>query len=604
MTSKGVEAMRQLSRNIVFTAVSAALCGAAPLHAQVAPGASIGAALESSSGDSTRSRPARRAQARFEDQRLRNLPPSELATGDPQCDFRIGSRCIWRERTQARPDEPRVVGRWREALIGDLRLALVAEPTDGWVTGQLVRYLVETDRLAEAAAAAAECAAERWWCLALAGYVAQQETRFTDAAAHFDASLALMPAAERARWTDLTPLLTEADRAAWAALDASAKRALETRFWWLANPLWSVPANERQTEHYTRHTVTLLLRDAQTPARVQYGNDLEVVILRMGQPVGFSEAPRPGVGGRRTVVTFFEPDGREFLPSLAMAADPAAITAADWPPAGTPDRTEYRPGYTKRVDDLEHQAALFRRGERTLLLLSWALTPRAPLAGAWAGGGSGSRAGEEGDALAHTFIWFRSAPDDGAAPVHITEPPRRHALLHPVEPGTTVVSIEAHMPDVGYTARLRRGVPPPPPAGGLGISDILLTSVTDDPVESVQDALHLARPTVRLTPGERVGLFWELYALTGDDEDVTLSLDLTREEDGRVRRIARALRLAGDPENVGMQWQTRLEGGAVSAHFLELELSDLTAGEYTLSLTVRRDSGESATGSRVIRVVR
>jgi hypothetical protein len=563
----------------------ALLCNAwTPLSGQANhPGAET--TIDVTAGDTTRNRAARRAQLLFEDLRLRQLPVSEAAALGQRCDYLIGGACIWRETARIAPPESRAVRSSREALVRILRETLTEHPADGWSSGQLVRYLVELERWDEAGVAAQECLAAEWWCAALWGYVAHHTARFQEAEVHFEAALAQMPEAERRRWLDLEPLLDTEDVATWRELNPDERDALQRRFWWLADPLWSVPGNERRTEHLARHTYVLMLRHAHTPARVEYGGELERVVLRMGTPAGFVVAPERGVGGRRRVATYFEPWAREFLPTFRMVHELASVKPSDWPPPGVPVRTEYRPGYARRFADIDHQTARFRRGSSTLLLLSWELPP------------------SPGAGPVNTFVWARADAGDGAVPLRLLEPPGRHALLHPLAAAARLIAVEAYAAEDAWAARLRRGVAALD-GSAFALSDLLLLDSCDvGATPNLDDALHCARASTSLRPGERVELFWEVYGLAVE-EPVAVTLSLQGDGSAAVGLFARLLRPGSRESNFGMQWDEVMGGGDVVAGTLALKLSDLPAGEYTLTLTMTRAGGEQATGSRTIFIVR
>ena len=89
-------------------------------------------------------RHARHAQAEFEQTRRWYLP-HEYASG--RCDERIGRFCYWHGdgSDEHPPPEPRPIGLARSRLVGVLDSAARLLPADGWIVGQLVRYLAEDE---------------------------------------------------------------------------------------------------------------------------------------------------------------------------------------------------------------------------------------------------------------------------------------------------------------------------------------------------------------------------------------------------------------------------------------------------------------------------
>src|SRR5216117_4097450 len=97
---------------------------------------------------------AQRAQAAFESQRS-VLAPRTLPHGSGACDERIGRFCYWYDGDyDPPPREPDAIKQARARLLDVLDSAAAAVPGDWWIAGQRVRYLVESDRLPEADAAA------------------------------------------------------------------------------------------------------------------------------------------------------------------------------------------------------------------------------------------------------------------------------------------------------------------------------------------------------------------------------------------------------------------------------------------------------------------
>jgi len=199
-------------------------------------------------------RSARRAQAAFESTRTRSLPERPGGWSDI-CGQRIGRICYWYESDDdedSAPPEPARIREARARLLAALREAGAALPGDEWIVGQRVRYLLEDSQPASAALVAAQCRAALWWCEVLAGLVRHATGDFAAADSTFATALADMPADERCRWGDLSPLLEGELAERYRRLDCDARAAFEARWWWLAQPLYSHAGNDRRTEHFAR----------------------------------------------------------------------------------------------------------------------------------------------------------------------------------------------------------------------------------------------------------------------------------------------------------------------------------------------------------------
>src|SRR5439155_12529719 len=209
-------------------------------------------------------RRARQAQRDFEQTRRANLP-AELGAAPHKCDERIGRYCYWYDPfPDSAPPESDIVRQAREHLLDELAALGEQLPGNAWITGQLVRYLTESGRPDSAVITARHCRATRWWCNALEGFARHLAHDYEGADEAFARALRGMPEAERCAWTDLTALLEDGG-GGYRALSCAERQSVGERIWWLAWPLYSRHGNDLRTEHYARHTMVLLLEDAETP---------------------------------------------------------------------------------------------------------------------------------------------------------------------------------------------------------------------------------------------------------------------------------------------------------------------------------------------------
>src|SRR5262249_51642470 len=139
--------------------------------------------------------------------------PTDFDPGGYRCDEGVGRYCYWYEPfDDSVPQESKAVVRARERLLRDLAAAGERLPGDGWIVGQLVRYLVEQGPVDSAIMMAQRCQAARWWCAALEGFSRHMAHDYEGADDAFGRALREMPEAERCTWTDLTLLLGDNDR--------------------------------------------------------------------------------------------------------------------------------------------------------------------------------------------------------------------------------------------------------------------------------------------------------------------------------------------------------------------------------------------------------
>lgn len=542
-------------------------------------------------------RGARSAQAAFERLRYRHLPWTPSAGSGGGCDEHIGRFCIWHDDDdddsppwKAPPEVP-AVKNGRERLIGELAEAAAVSPGDGWVAGQRVRYLVEAARVDDAVRAARECRAEGWWCRALEGYALHASGDAVAAAAAFAAALSEMPEAERREWDDLAPILADADARALRRMEPAARDSLVRRMWWLSDVFWSVPGNDRKTEHYSRLVADRLQDRARTTEGLSWANDLREILLRYGQPTGWEriQGAHHLLQSQGGVVTHYAPEAYEFLPRLRDVRDPALLEPGEWKLDEPVRRTSYTPAGVSALVDLPHQLAVFRRGGRAEVVAAFELRhdslPPAPEI-------------EAGLVLAR---------DERAEPVaaRAAVAGARGVLRATAAPETVMVSIEAREKASRRAGRARYGLDLRLEEGErISLSDILLLADADARPATLDEAAPVARGDTRLAPGERLGLFWEVYGLEAGTDSVTVSVALARKTVGGLRRAAERMGLARAATPVRMRWNEEVTAGDVLGRSLAIAIPNLPNGDYLLEVSVRARGGASASALREIRVER
>jgi hypothetical protein len=566
------------------------------LEAQRAAPLSLVAQPARARADSARVlRGARQAQAAFERLRFRHLPWSNSGGGSGgRCDEHIGRFCIWHEDEETppwkAPPEAEPVKTGRDRMLAGLAEAADASPGDAWVAGQRVRYLVEAGRPAEAVAAARACRSDAWWCRALEGYAHHAAGAHTDAEAAFAAAVAAMPEDERREWTDLTPILEDGDARALRRLPQPARDSLAARLWWLADPFWSLPGNDRRTEHFARLVADRFQDRARVTEGLAWASDLREILLRYGHPTGWERIRVPYITqSRASVVTHYAPEAYEFLPRLRDAREPTLLAPGEWKLEKHRARTSYAPPAAASMDELPHQLAVFRRGGRAEVVAAFALEhdslPAAP----------------EIEAALVLARDERSEPVTAAA----RAAGRRAVLRATAAPETAMVSLEVRERATRRAARARFGADlRPQPGERITLSDVLLLSDAAARPTTLDEAAPLARSDTRLAPGERLSLFWEVYGLEPGMDSVTVSVAVARRAVGGLRRAAERLGLARTATPVRMRWNEEIRAGDVLARSLAIAIPNLHSGDYVLEVAVRAKGGASASTLRDITVER
>lgn len=540
----------------------------------------------------------RRGQRGLERLRMRHMRTVLARSG--RCDEIVGRFCLWHEPDhvwEAPPEDPAFVEA-RARYVARLGEAADALPGDAWIAGQRVRYLLEAGRDEEAIGAARDCRAERpGWCQALAGFALHGAGRHESAEVAFDRSLRAMPPAARCRWTDLEPLLDRRARKAYRDLPCSERAEFEARFWWLADPLYLVPGNERRAEHLWRRVMDRLQEDAASGYGIAWGDDLRELLIRYGWPAGWERArPGPGslAGGEASTVAHDPPGSRRFVPAGRSMEDPAAIDREEWDLEPPRPRSHYAPGYAREFDPLPVRLARFRRGDTAVVVAVAAAPAETVETGATCVArevGLFLSAGPRGPAA--------SATSRGGAeePVSVT------ARLRVGENGA-LVSVESLCRGAARAGRTRFGLAPP--VGEPAISDLLLGRGARDPVlpADLVEAAADARPPGPLERGERVPLYWEVYGTRGT-EAATVSVELARRGGGLFRKLLGWTGLVGDRGAlVGLRWVDGRPAPGVWARAVALQIpEDAPEGDYELRVTVRLDGGLPLRTSRRVRVV-
>ena len=549
---------------------------------------------------------ARASQARYERIRLRHLPTTWSRSGSARDEI-VGRIALIDdedlEKWRPGPD-PAPVADARRNLLEALGEAAARVPGDGWIAGQRVFYHLEAGSTALALEAARECNGEGWWCGALVGWALHAAGEFVASESAFRRALAGMPRAERDRWTDLEPLLDgESARFLEDAGDGARSR-LERRYWWLADPLWSQPGNDRLTEHYARHVQDEVLEDARTPFEMSWGSDLREVLIRYGWPVGWERTRartwalgRAGGGG---VIGHDPPGERRFAPNAAALerpweSGPSAMTMED---EGA--RTTYSPAYAERFLDLDHQLAVFRRGGSARVVAGWSL-PADSLAGAPMGSAAEPPAGQ---VPVRAAVAVSTGPDDPSRIARQVARGPSGSLAVTVPWAPAVVSVEALSVEAGLAGRARYGLPIAGPAGARpALSDLLVIDSAEPLPRSLDEAIPRARGTTRVDPEASIGVFWELYPPGGGPYQVRWSMRLRDDRGGFWNGLGAVLglgeRRAG---TVALEWVEPVSVGAeVHPRFLVLQLPDLPAGAYALELeAVFPDSRRASVERRIV----
>lgn len=527
-------------------------------------------------------------QEEFEFFRQRRTPVEQEPQGGG-CDERIGRICIWfgGEDEEVDPMELREVGQARIQLIRAFAEGFEKAP-HRWILGQWVHYLAENDNVREAQQVATTCGIpETWWCSALEGFVLHIRTQYVDAENAFRQALATMPPEERRYW--MTPRYILSGDGVDDFMDGSPEEqtARFDLFWLLSDPLFLFEGNDRFTDHFARWVVAMNRREAADPLGIEWGEDLEETLVRYGRNTGYGRVQNlqrmmsNGFGDTRRMVGYHHPKSRGYLFPEDFLASPSDIHPETWITAPREARTWYAPPYAPEVRGLETQMGRFRRDGQMMVVGAYRPTlltgdEDATRVSAWSPEG-----GVVGPPAAGLFL----IPEDGRAPLRVQGREEEGVLTMRVRPGRYVAGLEVVDLQGRQAWRARQGVVQRALEPGMvDVSDLMILNPGAPLPESLDEALPHIRPGVRMSPGERFPVLWEVYGLRLL-EPVRVTIGFSRGRPAFLERVGDFLGLLEPESDIDITFDDT-GPDVVQAVFrsIELELPDLEPGEYTLHL--------------------
>jgi len=137
----------------------------------------------------------------------------------------------------------------RRQLSENLYATAMSAPESGYLTSHAVYTLLKFGEWVRAMEVVEACAAAGWWCAVLRGHLMWSVGQSDGA------EMAFREASERAPaevWCDLTDPTRLA--AEWPAdlSECSSEPDSRPRFWWLSDPFYVYPGNDRWVEHVDR----------------------------------------------------------------------------------------------------------------------------------------------------------------------------------------------------------------------------------------------------------------------------------------------------------------------------------------------------------------
>ncbi len=437
------------------------------------------------------------------------------------------------------------------------------------MVGQRVRYLVESNRGADALRAVTECSAAAWWCATLRGFSQHTLGDYEAADREFAAALSGMAHAQRCHWTDLSDLLPDAARKAYRAVPCEQRDSVNARIWWLADPRWALGGNDLRTEVYARLTMSELVQQARSAHDLSWGDDMAQLMLRYGWPAAWSREFPSSVDPTRISVIGHEPSPSfEFMPDARALKDPAQAEASSWTPTAPTPLTRYAPKYARRFAELTPQVAWFVRGDSAVIVAAYEI------------GGTYDTVFTR-DSVEAAVAVSRSPGGVGIARAQTA---RRGVFVLPTASSPALLSVEVVDNAARALARSRFSTQPPTDSS---LSDVLLFDGAGGIPETFEAATARTLGTLMVSRQAPFGLYWELYGDLAQTDSITYAVSVERRGASWLRRLAERTRLADRPEPVRVAFDERPSRGEVSARSLLVDVSHIPAGQYRLTLSVQ-----------------
>lgn len=490
------------------------------------------------------------------------------------------------------PDSERDRCRGRSELIENFLEQAIEAPADPFVRGQVVHSLVRMGAYDEALSILDPCPiAEHWWCRALEGHVLAERGQVVEAQSAFDYALRLMPESVRCEWTDLSPLMSGK---AWSAYKGdSCVQRLERldEFWWLADPAWTEPGNDREVEHYNRMAWGYLHAEAYHHSRI----DGSGIVAWHHGVVRFGRAKEIVWQGWTSPPVMIPHRGQAYrvIPDEEALLTPFSAGSEDWPIEFDGWLEHYVPTSGGLLGLESYQVAFFERGD-SLIATAAVDVPDHPEFR------DDNRLGAVlflGTGPADTPVTARTEARDGRWLFRADAPRRRY-----------VMSIEATARDGVGRIRMGHGLPHAADEA-LRLSDLLLFApggTRDSPSaggglpDSLDAALPLMRGSRHWPTGEVMGVYLEAYG-AHQAESLTLTVELEKHE-GLFARIGHALGL-GQSTPFNVEWSQPGGGGRISTSFT-VDLRDTAEGDYTLRVSVGTAGAGPVTVEKSVRIER
>lgn len=285
-----------------------------------------------------------------------------------------------------------------------------------------------------------------------------------------------------------------------------------------------------------------------------------------------------------------------YIPAGYVLNDPFRADSTVWWQQLPPVFARYAPAYAKSLVSLEHQQAVFKRGDSAIVVMAYETRGNPAVAGAKLR--AGLTVTQAGSVPRDYTSVIESAPASGVLTVHAPW-------------GPLVMSAELAAPERRALARARYGVGPiPGPATRVMLSDLMFYQASGGFPASVEEMAQHALPTERVHAKEKLGVYWEAYGTDPAGEKVHVSVIVLREsttgseQGGLFGRIGRAFGGNRDATPVSISVDdVSARGVRTSTRALSLDISTLSKGSYVVQVEITVAGQPTLHAERRIEVV-
>ncbi|MXW16805.1 MAG: hypothetical protein F4139_01070 [Gemmatimonadetes bacterium] len=463
-----------------------------------------------------------------------------------------------------------------EDFLNSVKQEAEDHPDDAHTISQAVYAFARLGRHVGALEIANRCETAEWWCDLVRGMALQRAGREDQAEARFRSALRGADPELACRLTDVVELLHDFDKRVYEQLNCAQRMNFAETFWWVSDPMLSVPGNDRWAAHISRRFELLLhARLLEATGRRRGQPDYRVArVVRRGFEDSWSIA-----GGDFKTWTSLEAARYRFTPvaSISWGFDSLRyeINATVETEGYTP--TDYGPFW-----ELPAQFARFRDGTSAVVAAA-AQLDEAPLdpsaARFFASPGPGG---------------FQTVPD----PV---EGETRPVFTAAVPPIPLLLGIEA-IDERGTVARVRQGLMPLE-EGIVTLSDPLLVGPEGrDLPRNREEAVAVMLGKTTIDHGDEMAVFWEVYGMT-TGSPMEVSVSIAGQAEGLITRILRALGVRPRAPASVVTWSER---AVARTHPMAvvIDIGALEDGMYDLKIEVGDPYGDRGRAVRRFEVDR